>query len=128
MSIRDPVHTPVCTDPHCRLCEGGGSAGVDFPELPPQIPPLRLKPVRKQVVFYLETQTMTLDDLARRCESLREEALFGGDSEPVEDAGLDAMAEQELLSCLAYLELAQRAARRADIHQTRALVVSPYRG
>lgn len=77
---------------------------------------------------------MTLADFTLAIERLRERALFGGSTlsrVPDEDAvcvdGLDPMAESELLSALAFLDCAQRAAARADLYQARALAQSPYR-
>jgi hypothetical protein len=57
-----------------------------------------------------DSDNMTLGELATACDRLRSAALFGelGGGGPVEDAGLDLLAEQEFLIALSHLELAQR--------------------
>lgn len=78
---------------------------------------------------------MTLEEFARKIEALRLCALFGdgklcdgkGPVDPANVDSMDPVAEQEFLQSIAFLELAERAASKAQFHQARALAVSPYR-
>jgi hypothetical protein len=84
-----------------------------------------------------KTMAQTFDDLAAKALKLRTYLLTTNSGEkrldPVEEiekgeGHLDPLAEQEFLSGLAYLELAERAFRRADIQQTRGRADSQNRG
>ena len=65
---------------------------------------------------------MDLETLHKEIDALRNRALFDTDA-----AGMDPIAETELVSAIAFLDLAHMAAKRADLLQTRALAQSPYR-
>lgn len=68
---------------------------------------------------------MPPEDAAKMVEKLHDELLFGHDDW---QAGLDVIAEQEVLQAIEFLRLAQRAFMKAHYHQLRAVVASPYRG
>lgn len=69
---------------------------------------------------------LTLEEMAKRVENLRLALLFGGSQEEA-TGHLGVLAEQEYLSAIAHLQLAQAAFMRAHYHQVRALAASPYR-
>jgi len=65
-----------------------------------------------------------LDGLAKQIEDLHAAVLFG---DPIDERGLDPLAELEFMTAAQLLALAAIAMRKADMHQTRALAASPYR-
>lgn len=60
---------------------------------------------------------MNLEDLSKRIEALRTEALFDEDLA----VGLDCVAQEELIQVFSFLELARSTAMKAEYAQRRAL-------